>query len=206
MPLKTAILVSGGGRTMQNLVALSREGHLPIDVPLVIGSRPGLYGLERARTLEIPQIETVDRKSFANCAAFSKRVFELCDAAGVELIVLAGWLCLLDLPEKYVNRTLNIHPGLLPAFGGKGMFGHHVHEAVIEHGCKVSGCTVHFVDNQYDAGPIIIQRSCPVLDGDTPDTLAARVFEQEMIAYPEAIKLYAEGKLKIEGRRVRRVG
>ena len=206
MALKTAILVSGGGRTMANLVALSREGKLPIEVPLVIGSRAGLYGVERARTLGIGRVETVDRKSFANCAGFSRRVFEVCEEEGVELIVLAGWLCLLELPEKYVHRTMNIHPALLPAFGGKGMFGHHVHEAVIEHGCKVSGCTVHFCDNSYDTGPIISQRVCAVEDGDTADTLAARVFEEEMKAYPEAIKLYAEGKLKIEGRRVKRVG
>jgi phosphoribosylglycinamide formyltransferase 1 len=203
LAIKTAILVSGGGRTMQNLVELSRAGELPIDVPLVIGSKAGLLGIERARKLGVPRVEAVERKQFPSVAAFSERVFGLCDEAGVELIVLAGWLCLLELPDKYVNRMLNIHPALLPAFGGKGMYGHHVHAAVIEHGCKVSGCTVHFCDNTYDTGPIITQRVCPVMDDDTPDALAARVFEQEMIAYPEAIKLYAEGRLKIEGRRVR---
>jgi folate-dependent phosphoribosylglycinamide formyltransferase PurN len=98
---------------------------------------------------------------------------------------------------------MNIHPALLPSFGGKGMFGHHVHQAVINHGCKVSGCSVHFLDNSYDTGPIILQRTCPVLDDDTADTLAARVFEQETIAYPEAIRLFAQGRLKIEGSRVR---
>ena len=203
MPLRTAILVSGGGRTMQNLVEHSRAGRLPIEVPLVIGSRPNLGGLDRARTLGVRRVETVDRKAYPSCAAFSHRVFELCDAAKADLIVLAGWLCLLDLPEHYVNRTMNIHPALLPSFGGKGMFGHHVHQAVLEHGCKVSGCTVHYCDNTYDTGPIISQRTCPVLDDDTADTLAARVFEQETIAYPEAIRLHAEGKLMIEGRRVR---
>jgi folate-dependent phosphoribosylglycinamide formyltransferase PurN len=98
---------------------------------------------------------------------------------------------------------MNIHPALLPSFGGKGMFGHHVHEAVLAHGCKVSGCTVHFVDEQYDAGPIIVQRACPVLEGDTAQTLAARVFEEEKIAYPEAIRLFAEDRLRLEGRVVR---
>jgi len=98
---------------------------------------------------------------------------------------------------------MNIHPALLPSFGGKGMYGHHVHEAVLAHGCKVSGCTVHFVDGQYDNGPIILQRACPVLDDDTPQTLAARVFEEEKLAYPEAIQLFAQGRLRIDGRRVR---
>ena len=97
---------------------------------------------------------------------------------------------------------MNIHPALLPSFGGKGMYGHHVHEAVLAHGCKVSGCTVHFVDNTYDTGPIIVQRTCPVLEGDTPDTLAARVFEQEKLAYPEAIRLFAAGRLQLDGQRV----
>ena len=98
---------------------------------------------------------------------------------------------------------MNIHPALLPSFGGKGYYGQKVHQAVLDHGCKVSGCTVHFVDNQYDHGPIILQRTCPVLDDDTPQTLAHRVFEQEKIAYPRAIGLYAAGKLRIDGRRVR---
>jgi folate-dependent phosphoribosylglycinamide formyltransferase PurN len=100
---------------------------------------------------------------------------------------------------------MNIHPALLPSFGGKGMYGRRVHQAVLEHGCKVSGCTVHFVDAAYDDGPIIIQRTCPVLDDDTPETLAARVFEEERLAYPEAIRLYQEGRLSVDGRRVRRV-
>src|SRR5262249_33961279 len=99
-------------------------------------------------------------------------------------------------------RVMNIHPALLPCFGGKGMFGHHVHEAVLAHGCKVSGCTVHFVDADYDAGPIIIQRTCVVAEDDSPETLAARVFEEEKIAYPQAIGLFASGRLKIVGRRV----
>jgi folate-dependent phosphoribosylglycinamide formyltransferase PurN len=136
-------------------------------------------------------------------AEFSRQVFKLIDDAGADLIVLAGWLCLLEIPAKYVGRILNIHPALLPSFGGMGMYGKKVHEAVLAHGCKVSGCTVHFVDAQYDNGPIVIQRSCPVLEDDTAETLAARVFEQEKLAYPEAIRLFAEGRLKIEGRRVR---
>ncbi len=135
--------------------------------------------------------------------AFSHEIFRLCDEAHADLVCLAGWLSLLSLAETYRGRIMNIHPALLPAFGGKGMFGHHVHEAVLAHGCRVSGCTVHFVDGQYDNGPIIVQRTCPVMEDDTPDALAHRVFEQEKEAYPEAIRLFAQRRLRIEGRRVR---
>jgi folate-dependent phosphoribosylglycinamide formyltransferase PurN len=145
----------------------------------------------------------VDRTGYDDCAAFSKQVFSLCDDADVDLICLAGWLCLLDIPPKYQGRIINIHPALLPSFGGKGMYGKRVHQAVIDHGCKISGCTVHLVDATYDTGPIILQRSCPVLENDTADDLAHRVFEQEKIAYPAAIELFRAGRLKVEGRRVR---
>jgi folate-dependent phosphoribosylglycinamide formyltransferase PurN len=111
-------------------------------------------------------------------------------------------LCLWNIPSEFENKVMNIHPALLPAFGGQGMWGHHVHEAVISAGCKVSGCTVHFCTNEYDKGPIIVQRTCPVKDDDTPDTLAARVFEQECIAYPEAVQLFATGRLFVAGNRV----
>jgi folate-dependent phosphoribosylglycinamide formyltransferase PurN len=130
-------------------------------------------------------------------------VFELIDSASVDLVCLGGWLCLLEIPERWEGRMMNIHPALLPSFGGKGMYGRHVHEAVLAARCRVSGCTVHFVDATYDTGPIILQRTCPVLENDTPQTLAARVSEEEKIAYPQAIQLFAEGKLRIEGRRVR---
>ncbi len=129
-------------------------------------------------------------------------MFELIDEANVDLVCLAGWLCLLDVPEKWLGKVMNIHPALLPSFGGKGMYGHRVHQAVIDHGCKISGCTVHFVDNTYDNGPIILQRVCPVLDNDSADALARRVFEEEKIAYPEAIRLFAQNRLTIRGRRV----
>lgn len=202
-PLRTAVLVSGGGRTLQNFLELRANGQLPIDIAVVIGNKPGLLGLERARAGGVPRVEVVDRKAYPDCAAFSRRVFSLCDEERVDLVLLAGWLCLLDFPDRYLGRAINIHPALLPSFGGKGMFGHHVHQAVIDYGCKVSGCTVHFCDNTYDTGPVILQRTCPVLDDDTADALAARVFEQEAIAFPEAIRLFAAGRLKIEGRRVR---
>jgi phosphoribosylglycinamide formyltransferase 1 len=203
-PLNLAVLASGSGTTLQNLIDQIAAGTLPdARVGIVIGSRPELLALKRAAEARLMNF-VVDRRAFPDVAAFSKAVFSLCDDAGVDLVVLAGWLCLLDVPERYAGRVMNIHPALLPGpFGGKGMYGAKVHEAVLSHGCKVSGCTVHFVDAQYDNGPIIVQRTCEVRDDDTPQTLAARVFEEEKIAYPHAIRLFAEGRLKIEGRRVR---
>jgi len=203
--IQLAVLVSGSGTTLQNLIDQIAAGRLDARIALVIGSRPQLVGLERARKAGLPGL-VVDRRSFATCGQFSRRVFELCREAGADLVCLAGWLCLLDLPPEFAGRAMNIHPALLPSFGGKGMYGRKVHEAVLEHGCKVSGCTVHFVDGAYDTGPIVIQRTCPVLEDDTPDTLADRVFEEEKIAYPEAIRLFQQGRLKIEGRRVRILG
>jgi formyltetrahydrofolate-dependent phosphoribosylglycinamide formyltransferase len=200
-PINLAVLISGSGRTLQNFVDEIHAGRLNARIPLVIGSKPDLLGLKRAADAKLPNF-VVPRKSFPNPEDFSKQVFSLCDDAKVDLVCLAGWLCFLPIPDRYLHRVMNIHPALLPCFGGHKMYGHHVHEAVLKHGCKVSGCTVHFVDNEYDAGPIILQRTCPVLDTDTPDTLAARVFEQETLAYPEAIRLFAAGRLKVEGRRV----
>ena len=204
-PIKLAVLVSGSGTTLQNLLDEIAAKRLDASIQLVVGSRPGIKGLQRAADAKLMNF-VVERAAFTNPADFSKQVFSLIDdAGGVDLVCLAGWLCLLEIPPKYAGRVMNIHPALLPSFGGKGMYGRRVHQAVLEHGCKVSGCTVHFVDAAYDDGPIIIQRTCPVLDDDTPETLAARVFEEERLAYPEAIRLYQEGKLSIDGRRVRRI-
>jgi formyltetrahydrofolate-dependent phosphoribosylglycinamide formyltransferase len=200
-PINLAVLVSGSGTTLQNLIDKICDGSLEATISLVIGSRAGLGGLQRAAYAKLMNF-IVDRRDFTDCADFSRQVFALCDDAGVDLICFGGWLCLIEVPDKYAGRVMNIHPALLPSFGGKGMYGQKVHQAVLDHGCKVSGCTVHFVDNQYDNGPIILQRTCPVLDNDTPQTLAARVFEEERIAYPEAISLFAKGRLRIDGRRV----
>jgi formyltetrahydrofolate-dependent phosphoribosylglycinamide formyltransferase len=201
-PIKLAVLVSGSGTTLQNLIDQIAAQRLDARIEIVIGSKPELIGLQRAAAAKLMNF-VVERRNYDDVPAFSKQVFSLCDDAQVDLICLAGWLCLLDLPATYENRVMNIHPALLPSFGGKGMYGGKVHQAVLDHGCKVSGCTVHFVDNHYDNGPIIVQRSCPVLDDDTLQTLAARVFEEEKIAYPEAIRLFQEGRLKVDGRRVR---
>ena len=139
------------------------------------------------------------RRSKASVQAYSDKITSLLAAAKVDLVIQAGFLSLWRIPERYVGRAMNIHPALLPSFGGQGMYGNHVHQAVLAAGCKVSGCTVHFVTNEYDRGPIIIQRCAAVLENDTPETLAGRIFEQELIAYPEAITLFADGKLHIEG-------
>jgi phosphoribosylglycinamide formyltransferase-1 len=201
-PLQLAVLLSGGGTTLQNLIDVIAAGQLNAQIKLVIGSRPELGGLTRAADAKIMNF-VVDRRRFEDCARFSKQVFSLCQDAQVDLICLGGWLCLLDVPAEFSAKTMNIHPALLPSFGGKGMYGQHVHEAVLAYGCKVSGCTVHFVDSTYDSGPIILQRTCIVEETDTPQSLAARVFAEEKLAYPEAIRLFQQKRLKIEGRTVR---
>lgn len=201
-PIKLAVLVSGGGTTLQNMVDRIAAGTLDARVNLVIGSRPGLKGIDRAVRANLPNV-VIDRKRYPSPEPFSIDVFKAIDQANADLVCLGGWLSRLVIPDRYLGRVMNIHPALLPSFGGQGMFGHHVHEAVLAHGCKVSGCTVHFADNTYDTGPIIVQRTCPVLEDDTPDTLAHRVFEEEKLAYPEAITLYQQNRLRIENRRVR---
>jgi phosphoribosylglycinamide formyltransferase-1 len=187
---------------MQNLIDRIAARELNAKITLVIASRPGIAGIQRAEAAGL-MTYVVERSAAADLDAFSKRVFDLCDDAAVDLVCLGGWLSLLKIPEKWIGRVMNIHPALLPCFGGKGMFGQKVHQAVLDAGVKITGCTVHFVNDDYDNGPIILQRPCPVLDDDTPQTLAARVFEEEKIAYPEAIRLSQHNRLQISGRRVR---
>lgn len=200
--LRLGILISGGGRTMLNILECIQHSELNAEIAVVISSLSSVAGVERARNAGLP-VKIIRKKDCANIEAFSARIEQELTAAGVDLVVQGGWLCLWKIPPQYENRVMNIHPALLPCFGGQGMWGHHVHEAVLAAGCKVSGCTVHFCTNEYDRGPIIVQRTCPVLDDDTPDTLAERVFEQECLAYPQTIRLFAEGRLQIEGNRVR---
>jgi phosphoribosylglycinamide formyltransferase-1 len=201
-PIRLAVLISGSGTTLQNFIDQIDDGSLPAKIVQVVSSREDAFGVERARKVGLP-VAVVSRKDCATTAEFGARIFELVRRAQADLVCLAGFLHLLPIPDDFLGRVMNIHPALLPAFGGKGMYGHHVHEAVLESGMKVAGCTVHFADNEYDHGPIIIQKAIPVLDGDTPESLAFRVFEQECEAYPEAIRLFAEGRLQIEGRRVK---
>ena len=198
--LRLGVLLSGGGRTLENLLARIRGGSLRgvAEVAVVIASRPGIRGIEIGRAAAVPT-HLVKPKDYPAVEAYSEAMIRLLDEARVDLACLAGFLSYWIVPDRYLGRAMNIHPALLPSFGGKGMYGHHVHEAVLARGCKVSGCTVHFVNNEYDAGPIIVQRAVPAYASDTPDTLADRVFEQECAAYPQAIRLFAEGRLRIEG-------
>ncbi len=201
-PINLAVLLSGSGRTLQNFLDRIAAGTLDARVSVVVSSRADAYGLERACQAGIPAA-LVESRRHRNFIKMSDAIALELEKHPVDLIALAGFMCFFRIPDRYLGRVMNIHPALIPAFSGKGCYGHHVHEAVLEHGCKVTGCTVHFADNEYDHGPIILQRCVPVLDDDTADTLAARVFEAEGEAYPEAIQLFAEDRLRIEGRRVR---
>jgi phosphoribosylglycinamide formyltransferase-1 len=204
-PIRLAVFLSGQGTTLQNLLDRTADGRLAARVVLAASGRPDAYGLARARQAGVPTA-VVERKQCAGREEFSARLFDPCRRAGADLVCLAGFLQLLVIPDDFRGRVLNIHPALVPAFSGQGFYGRRVHEAVLESGVKWTGCTVHFADNVYDHGPIVLQRPVPVRDDDTPDTLAARVFAQECEAYPEAIRLFAEGRLRVEGRRVRVVG
>ena len=200
--LKLAVLLSGTGRTLENIFDHIADGRLDAEVVVVGSSRADAYGLERARSRGVPTF-VVPSREYRRTSEFSKAIFGELGKYDFDLLLLAGFMCLLELPQELIGRAMNIHPALIPAFCGKGYYGHFVHEAVLRYGVKVSGCTVHFVDNIYDHGPIIIQKTVRVLDDDTPESLAARVFEKECEAYPEAVRLFGEGRLKIEGRRVR---
>lgn len=202
-PINLAVLISGGGTTLQNMIDRIAAGTLDARVVTVIASKPGIKGIERAQNAGLP-VQVVSRKEFDSIESFSDRIFSICEQAGAQMVCLGGWLSLLRIPEHWIGRVLNIHPALLPKFGGKGMWGHHVHEAVITAKEKTSGCTVHFVNNEYDAGPIILQRTCPVLADDTPEILAARVFEEEKIAYPDAIERVRCGRVRLVGNRIQR--
>jgi formyltetrahydrofolate-dependent phosphoribosylglycinamide formyltransferase len=198
MSARLALAVSGGGRSLENLAEVIARGELPAEIALVIADRDGIQALERARRLGIETL-VLPYKGFAAVAEFSARVFAELDARAIELCVLAGFLRLLKIPPPWAGRVVNIHPALLPAFGGKGFYGDRVHAAVLASGARESGCTVHLVDDQYDHGPILLQRRVPVLPGDDVHTLAARVFEQEKRALPEALARLLAGRARAGG-------
>jgi len=202
MTAKLAVLLSGGGTTLQNIIDRIGAGELDAAVRCVISSRRTAYGLERAKNHGIPHA-VVARKDFPDTHAFNEALWAGIAAYDVDLVVLAGFMCMLEVPKGFENRIMNVHPALIPAFCGKDMYGHFVHEAVLEYGAKVTGATVHFVDSEYDHGPIILQEAVPVLEDDTPDTLAERVQAAERALYPRAIQLFAEGRLRMEGRHAR---
>lgn len=196
-----AVLISGGGTTLENLLRWQSMGDLPVDFRLVISSNASAAGLRFAQQADLPT-EIVRRKDFADGQAHSDALFEICRRHSVQLVVMAGYLEHLRIPDDFRGRVVNIHPSLIPAFSGKGFYGKRVHQAALDYGVKLSGCTVHFVDNEYDHGPIIAQRACPVLPGDTAETLQQRVFELECQLYPEVIGAISRAHVTLQGRSV----
>lgn len=194
-------MISGGGTTLKNLIAVRKNERLLADIAWVISSNPEAKGLLFANEDSIPT-SVIERNTFESVENFSDAIFATCTAAEVDLVVMGGFLKRVTIPSAYENKVINIHPSLIPAFSGKGFYGARVHKAVIDYGCKVSGCTVHFVDDQYDHGPIIAQKSLAVAKDESPNTLASRVFELECQLYPEAINLIARGMVSVSGRKV----
>ena len=200
--LRLAVFISGTGRTLKNLVERIRADQLSAEIVVVVSSVANVVGLQYAEGESIP-IEIIERCHYNSLNEFSEANFSLCRAARADYVVLGGYLRRLEIPEDFENRVLNIHPSLIPAFCGKGYYGNIVHSKVLEYGVKVSGCTVHFVDQDYDSGPIILQKAVEVYEGDTANTLNDRVFAAECQAYPEAIELLAQGRVSVRGRIVK---
>jgi phosphoribosylglycinamide formyltransferase-1 len=203
--LKLAVLISGSGRTLKNFIDLAAEDQLPVDIRLVISSSAKAGGLSFAEDARIPT-NVIRRSDFSTGPAgdtpYGDAIFAACREVGVDYVAMAGFLKLAPVPPDFTGRVVNIHPSLIPAFCGQGMYGHHVHQAVIDAGVKVTGCTVHFVDNEYDCGPIIWQQPVPVFADDTADTLAKRVFEAEKEAYPHVLRMLAAERVQLDGRQV----
>ena len=200
-PLRIAAMISGGGRTLMNIADQIEAKRLQARIELVIASRGDVAGVEKSRSRGFNTL-IIRRKDFPTDDAMHDAVTKQLTERRIQLVCLCGYLRMIRVDEPFRWRIMNIHPALLPEFGGKGMHGEHVHRAVLAAGKKTSGCTVHFVDERYDMGPIILQRTVPVLPDDDEHTLAARVFEQEMIAYPQAILLFAQSRLQVEDGRV----
>lgn len=197
--LRLGVLASGGGSNLQSIIDRCGDGSLAGEIALVVSNNPYAGALERARVAGLPW-KCIDHRQFAERESFDQAVVASLLEAGVELVVLAGFMRLISQTflNAFPGRIMNIHPALLPAFPGL-----HVQRKALEYGARFSGCTVHFVDGGVDTGPVIIQAVVPVLDSDTEDTLAARILKQEHLIYPRAIQLFAEGRLRVEGRRVR---
>ncbi|MDZ7291235.1 MAG: phosphoribosylglycinamide formyltransferase [candidate division KSB1 bacterium] len=204
MNLRLAIFASGRGSNFQALLDAIAAKRLSAQVVLCVSNRPDAGALQIARSGNIPAV-VIEEKHYATASEYEAELLEQLAKHEVNFIALAGFLRKIPIGvvRQFRHRIVNIHPALLPSFGGKGMYGHRVHEAVLEYGCKVSGATVHLVDEEYDTGPPILQRCVPVLDDDTPETLAARVLKVEHQIYAEALQLFAEDRIHIEGRRVR---
>ncbi|MBR2465354.1 MAG: phosphoribosylglycinamide formyltransferase [Clostridia bacterium] len=203
--VKIAVLVSGGGTNLQALIDAEKRGELGAGkISLVLASKPGVFALERAAKHGI-ESKVLARRDFETIAEYSKALADALVAEKIDLVVLAGFLTIIDeqVYEKFPNRILNVHPALIPSFCGKGFYGLHVHEAALEKGVKVSGATVHIVTPECDAGPIVLQKAVEVKDDDTPETLQRRIMEEaEWKILPEAVRLFADGKLIVENNKV----
>lgn len=202
MILKIGILASGNGTNLQAIIDKSRNGQIPVRVAVVISDR-NAFALRRARDHNIPAY-IVKPGEYDSQREYEQQMVDILKKHGSELVVLSGFMKILSphFIDSFKGRIINIHPSLIPAFCGKGFYGMKVHEAVIDYGVKITGATVHFVDENVDSGPIIIQKAVAVEDSDTPETIAQKVHEIEHEILPEALKLFAQGKLKVIGRRV----
>ncbi len=201
-PLRIGVLLSGEGTSFENLAERIDAGEVPAEIVVVVASKEKAGGLERARRRGIPAV-AVPRQHHPDVGAFNDAIHAALEEYGAEFVALLGFLSPFETRGKFDGRALNVHPALIPAFCGKGFYGHRVHDAVLESGVKVTGATVHFADAEYDHGPIILQEAVAVRDDDTPDALAERVQAAERRLVPEAIRLFAEGRLAVDGRRVR---
>lgn len=203
---RIAVLVSGGGTNLQALIDAQRRGEMINgEIAAVISSKPGAYALERAARAGIPAYVTA-RKDYPSSRDMTAALVEQLKRLDIDLVVLAGFMVILteEMVRAYPNAILNVHPALIPSFCGEGYYGLHVHERALEYGVKVSGATVHFVSEECDGGPIVLQKAVPVEEGDTPETLQRRIMEQaEWVILPEAVSLFCQGRLRVEGRAVR---
>ena len=203
MNLRLAVLASGRGSNFQAILAAIATQRLRVQVVLCISNRADAGALQIARAVQIP-VAVIEEKTFANALEYASALLRQLAKHEVNFIALAGFMRKIpvEVVRLFRHRIINIHPALLPSFGGKGLYGHRVHEVVLAYGCKVSGATVHFVDEEYDTGPPILQRCVAVLENDTPETLATRVLEIEHQIYPEALQLFAEDRVRVEERKV----
>lgn len=203
MSTRIAVLCSGGGSNLQAIIDSVEAGNIDGEIVLVLANASKAYALERAKNHGIP-CEFVSKKQAGSSEAFNDILLEKLQQAKADLVVLAGYLPIVgaQIVRAFPHRIINIHPALIPSFCGVGMYGHYVHEAVLAYGAKISGATTHFVDEEVDHGGVIMQKSVPVLEGDTPETLAARVLTVEHEILPETVRLFCAGKLGVDGRHV----
>lgn len=199
--LRIAVLISGGGTTLKNLLDCLECGDINVEFCHVISSRLSAQGIDFAKEAGIPWT-VVRRRDFKTPEEHSAAIFEICRQADVDYVLMGGFLSHVLIPDDFENRVVNTHPALIPSFCGQGYYGLRVHQAVLDYGAKISGCTIHFVDNQYDHGPIILQKAVEVLSDDTPESLASRVFAKECEAYPEVIRLLSSGRVSVDSRAV----